>query len=736
MGQSSSAAYAQQDRGDADDYARYLSSMDASMRQKVALTAAHLLCQGRVADMGMGSGTGSQALAALYPSLEVVGVDVNPTMVALARERYRLPNLRFEEGDIARPVFPEESLDGVLDSSVLHHVTSFNGYERTRAGAALGAQVRQLKLGGVLIVRDFLDPGPGEVLLEVPADDGTDSDDPRSCSTAQLLERFAREFRSLHARPGFSLARVDAAEVPAGWRRYRLSRTLAAEFVLRKDYRGDWESEAQEEYTYLTQDGFEAEFARLGLRVLASTPLWNPWIVRNRFEGRFTLRSLEGAVLAPPATNYVIVGEKVPAGEGVRFRPSEAVAPLGFLALEHYRNARTGQVMDLVRRPNLTLDVLPFFESRGEVFVLARMSYPRPVLCAGDARGASDGSRTAGYVTEPLNVLQTDKPLGTTIEEMLEADARIAPEALRRFLPGTEYYPSPGGIQEQVRSTYVEISPVLVQDHVANRSGFSTSGRVRAIEAQQVLRAAQVGGLPDARLELNVYDLMLKLGQDVGPWIGEEIAPLPISAPVPPSSLEAIGRRAPRRTFARARAEESTRFLALHCREFEELDASGKIVARRPLEYVVPRPLTATTVAAALLMRVGAQVLLGVDDDDLPAAQCFTGESQLLVTPAWRLPSRCADLPAAKSWVREQIAKEYGIRTGELWTLGGSYFPSAGATPEVVHPWAIEVRAVTPALRALHWIPLDELVEGRAELHDGHLRILSVRAAHALGLLS
>jgi len=36
--------------------ARDLAGMDASMRQKVALTAAHLLCEGRVADMGMGSG--------------------------------------------------------------------------------------------------------------------------------------------------------------------------------------------------------------------------------------------------------------------------------------------------------------------------------------------------------------------------------------------------------------------------------------------------------------------------------------------------------------------------------------------------------------------------------------------------------------------------------------------------------------------------------------------------------
>src|SRR5215469_550708 len=79
--------YDAQHRGTRGAYQRYLSGMDASVRQKVALTAAHLLCRGRVADMGMGSGAGSEALAALYPDMQVVGVDVDETMVALARER-------------------------------------------------------------------------------------------------------------------------------------------------------------------------------------------------------------------------------------------------------------------------------------------------------------------------------------------------------------------------------------------------------------------------------------------------------------------------------------------------------------------------------------------------------------------------------------------------------------------------------------------------------------------------
>src|SRR4029077_9060953 len=142
----------------------------------------------------------------------------------------------------------------------------------------------------------------------------------------------------------------------------------AVEIALRKDYRADWEAEAKEEYTYITQDQFEAHVPALGRRVLASTPLRTPWIVRNRFAGKMALRSADGAPLEWPATNYVIVGEKVAAGEGVRFRES-GEAPRegsrGFLEMTTWRRrdvAGADEVRDLVRRPNATIDVLPWFE--------------------------------------------------------------------------------------------------------------------------------------------------------------------------------------------------------------------------------------------------------------------------------------------------------------------------------------------------------------------------------------
>lgn len=733
--------YQEQHRGDNGAYERYLRSMDASMRQKVALTAAYLPARGRVADMGMGSGSGSHALASLYPDMDVVGVDINPDAVDRARERFRLPNLDFRAGDIAAEVFKAGSLSGILDSSVLHHVTSFNGYDAEKAREALRVQAAALAENGVLVVRDFLSPGEEEVLFDLPCSDGDDSADPASCSSAALFRLFARQHRILSESPGFSYTEEETPEGEAPdpalkWRRFRVSRRLAAEFLLRKDYRLDWDSEIKEEYTYFTQSEFEGLFAELGLRVLLSVPLRNPWIVRKRFRGKAGIRDLRGGLLEYPSTNYIIVGERVPPEQGVALREGEAAAPMGFLSLVRYRHRQNGSIRDLVQRPHRTIDILPWFTVSGDVFVLARGSYPRPVLLSGAEQSPSlDGSRFAGYVTEPLALIQTDKPLGLTVEEMLEKGAGISPDRIREFRRGADYYPSPGGLQEEVRSALVEVSPAFVQRPMENRSGFSSGGRIQTMEARQLLRAAQVGGLPDARLEQNTYELLLSLKRSPGPWIGEEIKFEQEFRPGRVQGMEDLLNRPSRRMFERVYEDSGPGFLDLRCSTFLELDARGRAINQADFEFVVPKSLSRNTVCAALLCRHGEEVFLGLDDHDLPAVQAFEGRSNILVAPAWRIPRSQACLDSAKQWVAGRLREEFGVETGETRALGGPYHPSLGATPEAVHPLVFEVRGEEPREPGLIWVRLSEALAKRSQLLDGHLRIAVLRAAHALGMM-
>ena len=696
------------------------------MQQKVALTAAHLMCQGRVADMGMGSGSGSEALAALYPSLHVTGVDVSEEMVTLANELFDRPNLDFTLGDIATRVFDDGALTGILNSSVLHHVTSFTGYDHDAARRPLQAQVPQLAPHGVLVVRDFLDPGPGRVWLDLPTTDGDDGSDPATCSSCALLRRFATEFRPLQQTRGFPLEELDGAA--SGWQRFGLDRRMAVEFLLRKDYRTDWVSEAKEEYTYFTQADFEACYAALGLRVLASSPVRNPWIVRNRFIGKFRWQTPRGEALELPATNYVIVGERVPDGLGVRMQPAEDEAPVSFLKLSHHRDRRTGQVRDLVSRPNLTVDAVPWFEDEDELFVLARMSYPRPILAAAQTP-ALDGSTPPGYITEPITVIATDAPLGQTIERALEDRAGVGTERIRSMAPGCHVLPSAGGLREEIRSMFVHIDPHYVEHDVPDVSGFSTSGRVCALEARQLLRAAQVGGLPDARLEVNVYALLRARNRDPGPWIAGRPT-LPERERVP-NVVDIAGlQRPPRRVFVKT--DEDACFLSLRCRRFAEFDCKGDQVATRTLEYVTPTSISARTLSVALLRRMEGIVYIGLDDDDLPAAQCIHGNSELWVTPAWRLPETVTGPTAGIAFVRDRLAAEYGVQLEDAVWLGGRYHPSSGTTPEVVHPLAIDVATVAAGGRPLTWVPLTALLDAPEHLGDGHLRIAAERCAHAL----
>ena len=99
--------------------------------------------------------------------------------------------------------------------------------------------------------------------------------------------------------------------------RFETTLKTAAEFVLRKDYRDHWSPELFEEYCYYSQENFEKNFRKENLRIVVSMPLWNPWIVENRFRNKFYLSDSNEKSLTFPPTNYLIVGEKVAENEGV-----------------------------------------------------------------------------------------------------------------------------------------------------------------------------------------------------------------------------------------------------------------------------------------------------------------------------------------------------------------------------------------------------------------------------------
>ena len=96
----------------------------------------------RVLDVGAGTGEFSARIAAEFPDATVLGVELLPTSVQLARERYSAfsPRVRFETGDAFHLAQPDNSFDL---SANRHMVQSIPHVERV-----LAELVRVTKPGG------------------------------------------------------------------------------------------------------------------------------------------------------------------------------------------------------------------------------------------------------------------------------------------------------------------------------------------------------------------------------------------------------------------------------------------------------------------------------------------------------------------------------------------------------------------------------------------------------------
>lgn len=734
---SDASSYQAQHRGAAGAYEAYYAGMDRTMSQKLAFVGAHFLLDpgARIADMGCGSGSGTHQLALLNPGIEVIGVDINPESVRLAGEKYRLPNLRFMTGDAAEPVFSGDPIDGILSSSTLHHVYTFNGYSRPAVRRAIASHLACLRDDGIFVLRDFVSPSRNAyVLLELP-DQPNRGSAIADLSDADLLVKFANTARPLDkgSGPGFFLEELRPRTT--GTRLFRLSHKWACEFVLRKDYRRDWDVELLEEYSYFTADEFVEELNDAGGRLLCAEPYWNPWIVKNRFEGKFRLLDENGNQLGWPPTNFVAVTQRVPKGASVRFvehRTSQSRP--SFLTMEAVRDATVGngQFYDVVKRRNPVCDLIPWRLENGRLRVAARHGYPRPITCA-VPRGPTmiDGSKWGGYFIEPVTGMVPKDASPEAIGTLLSDRAAIAAQALGKVETGLTYYPSPGGIDEVVTSLFVEAREQMPHRRLPmTLSGFSTSGEVREFDAQDLLRAAHVGMLPEARLETNLYALMNRLGIVPDPFIGEEIVPSDTStlAPRHADLNELLGRPGVAPYVPADRPSGYLRLIRSVFADQTEEEGKPRTLATQDLEFVLPNERSCNTLLA-LPVLFAQEVLIGLETRYLPVPQRHEGNARILTAPAWRLNRQVESLDQAKA----MLADSFGVSAGAVTSLGAAYFPSAGITPERVYPFIVRLTE-EPANASYDFVPLMQVKRNLHRLRDGHLLIAVMRLIHALSL--
>lgn len=103
----------------------------------------------KVLDLGCGTGALTLMIKEAHPNVRVTGMDGDPQVLAIARDKSRGINIQWDEGLAASLSYPDSTFDRVVTSLVIHHLTQD---DKRRAFKEM---YRVLKPQGELHVLDF-----------------------------------------------------------------------------------------------------------------------------------------------------------------------------------------------------------------------------------------------------------------------------------------------------------------------------------------------------------------------------------------------------------------------------------------------------------------------------------------------------------------------------------------------------------------------------------------------------
>jgi ubiquinone/menaquinone biosynthesis C-methylase UbiE len=103
----------------------------------------------KVLDLGCGTGTLTILLKESYPNASIIGIDGDPDVLKIAREKSRGLNIQWDEGLAFSLPYLDASFDRVVTSLVIHHLVT---KDKNRAFQEI---YRVLKPHGELYVLDF-----------------------------------------------------------------------------------------------------------------------------------------------------------------------------------------------------------------------------------------------------------------------------------------------------------------------------------------------------------------------------------------------------------------------------------------------------------------------------------------------------------------------------------------------------------------------------------------------------
>lgn len=297
------------------DYSSYVRQMDENASLKWRDVAAFVQ-SGRIGDIGCATGSWLKH-ASEEPRLgesDFYGVELTRQLNDICNQRknngeFRNPNVWFaQKNAVSGLVFKPASMDTIHSSSLTHEIESYGSHEDLLTFIA--NRFEELKPGGVWINRDVAGPEDKDrpVLMLLREDDPAPDGPPwlAGLSTFELFRKFAIDFRKAEGyRMAYTIENVD------GNRYVKLRMEDAAEFLLTKDYRDNWESEMHERFCFWSFSQWKAALQDAGFIVDSGSSVFtNPWIVDNRFRGKVSLFAEDLSPLDYPPTNLIMVARK------------------------------------------------------------------------------------------------------------------------------------------------------------------------------------------------------------------------------------------------------------------------------------------------------------------------------------------------------------------------------------------------------------------------------------------
>lgn len=721
------------------EYKSHFEHLTKRMRERLAALGPYIppsnsrvLCIGAEGD--------GHDIADLYRQIVVVEVVREKHRRAKPGEE-RLTNLKVFNADPSEFHLAKNCFDTIFLSSVSPNALCSSRIEFAKYySRVVACQSRQLKTGGHLILRCSAAPAkPIQGILRLSRTDGIEEGIPRKYQKASTAAQF-RRFLSACGIEDVSEVEINDPNCAS----FLVSSALIPHFMC---FMEDEDSCClkpghKDPANFLRQEDFEKIFRSRGFRILSSSS-------EQGTNSSMAFFDEQGNQIQLPAAHYRMITQKVSAEKSVELvqETARVIDDSEYLKVLRYQS-KDGNVREIVKHLRDRFDLVLWFEDKqGNIQVMERVSYPRPITITGSPPFNQES--LGGFMGDVSGRLSLSEAKETSIENACRAfleDQGIHAEEFGELRPEDFYFSAPRDYDDVLRSLPVRIEPPSGSQEKSGRNHWSKK-ELRPVDARQLLRACHSGGMTNARFEREVYRLLISQGKSLGPWTGNSGNPLELEAQessnfreenipdlcTPPQHIAfQLLSKGPLKRYEIVRGT------------FVERSAKGEEIRRFERDYARRQESSkVSTNAGTVLPAVRIkkpdgtdEVYVGVDLQDSPVAQEQMGSSRIGTAITTDFPEDVTSFKAAEARLRTVLQDRYGLESKAFTRLGEEYFCSSSIAARRMSPYAVEVTAESAAASDLKFVPIRELLANIKDLKDGNLITLIYRAAHALGYLA